>query len=108
MSEVTRDRARTVRGRLAMLAPVAVVAMVLVGCTPTAEPTPTPKPVEPRNLSLQLGSLLPQTGSFSMFGPATLAAVDLAVEDINAADAGIQIVHESRDAGDATSDISLT
>ncbi len=66
------------------------------------------EPVEPRNLTLQLGSLLPQTGSFAQFGPATLAAITLAVDDVNSADVGIQIVHESRDAGDATTDVGFT
>jgi branched-chain amino acid transport system substrate-binding protein len=107
MSEATRDRPRTARGRLALLAPGAIVALALAGCMPTADSTSTPEPIEPRNLTLQLGSLLPQTGSFAMFGPATLAAVDLAVQDVNDADAGIELVHEARDAGDGTSDVGL-
>ena len=105
MPEVTRDRARTT---LRSLAASAGLAVVLAGCTPTAEPTPTPTPVETRNLTLQLGSLLPQTGAFAGFGPATLAAVNLAVQDVNDAGVGIEIVHETRDAGDATTDLSLT
>jgi branched-chain amino acid transport system substrate-binding protein len=104
MPEVTRDRARTARP----FAAIAGLALVLVGCTPAPEPTAPPEPVEPRNLTLQLGSLLPQTGSFATFGPATLAAVDLAVEDVNSADVGVQLVHEARDAADATTDVSLT
>jgi branched-chain amino acid transport system substrate-binding protein len=105
MPEVTRDRARTA---LPSLAAIAGLALVLVGCTPAPEPTVTTEPVEPRNLTLQLGSLLPQTGAFAGFGPAALAALNLAVEDVNDADVGLQIVHETRDAGDATTDVSLT
>jgi branched-chain amino acid transport system substrate-binding protein len=108
MSEVNVDPARPLRRWLATAAPIAALAIVLAGCTPTAEPTPTPEPVEPRNLTLQLGSLLPQTGSFATFGPATAAALALAVDDVNSADVGIEIVHEARDSGDATSDVSLT
>ncbi len=105
MPEVTRVPARAA---LRMLAAIGGLSVLLVGCTPAPSSTPTPDPVEPRNLTLQLGSLLPLTGSFAGFGPATLAAVDLAVDDVNAADVGIQIVHESRDAGDTTTDVSLT
>ena len=105
MPESTRDRARTA---LRPLAAIAGLSLLLVGCTPAPDPTPTPDPVEPRNLTLQLGSLLPQTGSFAGFGPATLAAVDLAIDDVNSADVGVEIVHEARDAGDATTDVSLT
>ena len=105
MTEVARDR---VRAALRTLAAIGGLSLLLASCTPTPAPTPTAEPVEPRNLTLQIGSLLPQSGSFASFGPATLAAVNLAVEDVNAADIGVEIVHETRDAGDATTDVSIT
>ena len=105
MPEVNRDH---VRAALRTLAAVGGLCLMLASCTPAPAPTPTAEPVEPRDLTLQMGSLLPVSGSFASFGPATLAAVNLAVEDVNAAGVGVQIVHESRDAGDATTDVSLT
>lgn len=96
------------RGVLARagLAAVAVVAM-LAGCT-APEPAITDEPVVRTPLTLKIGTLLPETGALAAFGPASLAAAQLAVEDIAAAAAGITVELESRDSGDPTSELSLT
>lgn len=81
--------------------------LVLTGCTPDAA-TPTASPVDRKPLDLSIGTLLPQTGSLASFGPAAEAAVELAADDINNADAGITVTVTSADSGDATTDTSIT
>jgi len=81
--------------------------LVLTGCTPDT-PTPSVAPVDRTPLTLSIGTLLPETGSLAAFGPATEAAVELAVGDINNADAGITVTATNADASDATTDTSIT
>ncbi|HLP23670.1 MAG TPA: ABC transporter substrate-binding protein [Microbacteriaceae bacterium] len=56
----------------------------------------------PRDLTLKLGSLLPQTGSLAFLGPPEIAGVDLGVADVNDAAAGIKVDVVHRDSGDTT------
>ena len=49
----------------------------------TAQATPSPEPRE--TTTLTLGTTLPDTGSLKAYGPATQTAVQLAVDDANAA-----------------------
>jgi len=89
----------------AAIAIAAAGLVALTGCTP-AQPASQPK-IDP-DLALSIGALLPQTGSFAEFGPGAYAGVALALQDINDAGMGISVTSESRDSGDATSDLAVT
>jgi branched-chain amino acid transport system substrate-binding protein len=53
-------------------------------------------------LTLKIGTALPQTGSLEFLGPPEEAGVSLAIADINAANKGIQVEVEWGDSGDTT------
>jgi len=69
-----------------MKRPVLVACLVALAgsmSSLTAQATPSPEPRE--TTTLTLGTTLPDTGSLKAYGPATQAAVQLAVDDANAA-----------------------
>lgn len=103
---VLRVRAATGRDRVARVAALAGVILVLAGCAPAPEPAPTP--VQRDDLELTIGALLPQSGALAALGPSSSAGVALAAQDINDADLGITVTVESRDSGDATTDTAVT
>ncbi len=74
------------------IAILAASALVLSGCA-AAEP-------RPEFPNLRIGTALPVTGNLAFLGPPEIAGVMLAVADINAADAGIQIEVVYGDSGD--------
>jgi branched-chain amino acid transport system substrate-binding protein len=97
---------------------IGVSALLLTGCSNS---TPAPaassgsdaptaggdaNPIEPgeRDLTLKIGTILPQSGELSFLGPPEEAGVALAVKDINEADLGIQVEAVYRDSGDTTTD----
>lgn len=57
---------------------------------------------------LKIGTLLPETGSLTILGPPEIAAVKLAIKDINAAGGvlGHDVTMESSDSGDASTNIA--
>ena len=57
-------------------------------------------------LELAIGSILPQTGSLATLGPPEIAGVDLAVQDINDAGAGLSVTLTHADSGDTTTNIA--
>ena len=75
-------------------------AVVVAGCssTPSDEGTGGDKPAA--DLTLKLGSLLPQTGSLAFLGPPMESGVGLAVQEVNEAKAGITIELTAEDEGD--------
>jgi len=82
------------------IALVSASALVISGC---ASSTPSDsgdggKPAA--DLTLKLGSLLPQTGSLAFLGPPMESGVGLAVKEINDAKAGITIDLTAEDEGD--------
>jgi len=85
------------------IALVSASALVITGCS-TNTPSDTPsegggdKPAA--DLSLQLGSLLPATGTLAFLGAPMEAGVQLAVNQINEADAGITVDLTTADEGD--------
>lgn len=101
MSVFTRSRARKAIGGIAV---AAVSAVILAGCasgsTPTDETSESAAPVV-EDLTLKLGSVLPQTGSLAFLGPPEEAGVLLAVNEINEAAKGITIEYTAGDSGDA-------
>lgn len=57
-------------------------------------------------LDLQVGTILPQTGSLATLGPPEIEAVNLAESDINAANSGLKITVTQKDSGDTTTNIA--
>ncbi|GGH40789.1 ABC transporter substrate-binding protein [Microbacterium album] len=86
---------------LAGVALISATALALAGCSSPAEDTPGAEE-RPENvdLTLNLGSLLPSTGTLSFLGAPMEAGVQLAVQQVNDADAGIQIQLTQADEGD--------
>ncbi|GAA1983016.1 ABC transporter substrate-binding protein [Microbacterium pumilum] len=76
----SRSRVRTVLGGIAI---VGASALILSGCSGGggAEPSESAGPVE--DLSLKLGTILPQTGSLSFLGPPEEAGVGLGAQEVN-------------------------
>ena len=96
------SRSKTLKSILGGVAVVGASALVLAGCAPTAEPE---EPTAPReDLTLKIGTILPQSGSLAFLGPPEEAGVALAAQDINDADLGITVEVEYRDSGDTTTD----
>ncbi len=103
----SRSRFRTALGGAGLLA---ASALVLAGCAADAEapePTDTSSPTTPgEDLSLRVGTILPQSGALAFLGPPEEAGVALAVQEVNAAGAGITVEAIFRDSGDTTTDIA--
>ena len=109
---------RSVRTLVTGVALIGVSALLLTGCsngaaTAPADPAPAAtdaaadfKPVEAgdRDLTLKIGTALPQSGGLAFLGPPEEAGVQLAVNDINEADLGITVEAILRDSGDTTTD----
>src|SRR5690606_23747278 len=98
------NRTQTRTKWLAGLALASATALVITGCSSTPEPESNEGSNNERpadvDLTLQLGSLLPSTGSLSFLGAPMEAGVQLAVSEINEADAGIQVELTTADEGD--------
>ena len=95
--------------RLAIIAVGVTVAIMLAGCAvPRPFPAPTPRATETLRPSgdgvLRIGTLFPMSGDVSFIGPAMVAAVEVAVRDINAAggvlNQPVEVLY--RDSGDAS------
>lgn len=101
MSVFTRSRKTTVLGGIAL---AGASVLVLAGCTSGGtggEPSePAAGPVE--DLTLKIGTALPQTGNLAFLGPPEEAGVAYAVSQINAAtaDTGLTLDVEYGDSGD--------
>jgi ABC-type branched-subunit amino acid transport system substrate-binding protein len=106
---------RSVRAVITGVALAGVSALLLTGCattaaTPAATTTPTTSgdvkavAAGDRNLTLKIGTILPQSGALAFLGPPEEAGVALAVKDINDAKLGLTIEPVYRDSGDTTTD----
>lgn len=107
---------RSVRAVVTGIAMVGVSALLLTGCsngtTETPADTSSPaasgdaNPIEAgdRDLSLKIGTILPQSGALAFLGPPEEAGVKLAVQDVQDAGLGIDIEAILRDSGDTTTD----
>ncbi|WP_051476875.1 ABC transporter substrate-binding protein [Arthrobacter sp. Br18] len=75
---------------------------------PKGDPAAVPEATTVSDQPLNIGTLLPTTGSLAFLGPPEIAGTNLAVEEINVAGGvlgqDISIVH--RDSGDTTTDIA--
>ncbi len=100
--KATASRSKSLKSILGGFAIVGASALVLSGCAPAAE---TEEPAGPReDLTLKIGTILPQSGELAFLGPPEEAGVALAVQEINDADLGITVEVEYRDSGDTTTD----
>jgi branched-chain amino acid transport system substrate-binding protein len=100
--KATASRSKSLKSILGGIAVLGTSALVLAGCAPAAE---TETPAGPReDLTLKIGTILPQSGSLAFLGPPEEAGVALAAQDINDADLGITVEVEYRDSGDTTTD----
>ncbi len=98
MKALKRSRTAKVFAGIAL---VSASALVIAGCSNTpAEDSSGGGTSSGEDLTLQLGSLLPQTGSLAFLGPPMESGVGLAVQEINEADAGITIDLTAEDEGD--------
>ncbi|MFM2352960.1 MAG: hypothetical protein RLZZ608_366 [Actinomycetota bacterium] len=97
----TGRRSRSLKSILGGIAVVGASALVLSGCATTE----TEEPAGPtEQLTLKIGTILPQSGALAFLGPPEEAGVALAVQDINEADLGITVEAVFRDSGDTTTD----
>ncbi|WP_336630961.1 MULTISPECIES: ABC transporter substrate-binding protein [unclassified Microbacterium] len=99
MSVFTRSRAGKVIGAIAVTAASAVILAGCAGGGTSAEPSGSKAPAE--DLTLKIGSVLPQTGSLAFLGPPEEAGVLLAVNEVNEAKKGLTIDFTPGDSGDA-------
>jgi branched-chain amino acid transport system substrate-binding protein len=108
---------RSARAAWTGLAIAGVSTLLLSACasggTPpaeTEEPAKTgeAQPIEAgdRDLTLKIGTILPQSGTLAFLGPPEEAGVALAAKEINDADMGINVEVVYRDSGDTTTDIA--
>lgn len=99
MTSFTRSRSAKILAGVALLS---VSAIVVAGCssTPSEEPSDGGGGGSTADLTLELGSLLPQTGSLSFLGPPMESGVGLAVKEVNDAAAGVTINLTAEDEGD--------
>lgn len=103
------------RTALSTVALAGIVSLVLAGCSPDAvnrspeQATASAGAARPitageRDLTLKIGTVLPQSGALAFLGPPDEAGVKLAVADVNAANLGLTIDASYRDSGDTTTD----
>lgn len=97
---------KPIRVRMTFVVSAVALTLLVAGCAPTPEEKPT-QPVR-GPLELSIGALVPDTGSIDYAGPASRAAVQLAVDDINSAGFPITVSAEFRDAGDVSNNIGQT
>jgi branched-chain amino acid transport system substrate-binding protein len=94
------SRSRYLKSVLSGVAMIGVGAMVLAGCsaTPGANTEKSAGPAQ--DLTLNIGTLLPQTGNLAFLGPPEEAGVQLAGKEINAANLGVKVDVTLGDSGD--------
>jgi ABC-type branched-subunit amino acid transport system substrate-binding protein len=112
---------RSIRAVVTGVAMVGVSALLLTGCSggggssspsepadssesPAADGDTQPIEAGERDLTLKVGTILPQSGGLAFLGPPEEAGVNLAVQEINAAGLGITVEAILRDSGDTTTD----
>ncbi|MBH0116366.1 ABC transporter substrate-binding protein [Salinibacterium sp. NG253] len=94
----SRVSLRARRGFTAV-AGVLVAALMLSACSVEE---PVEETFTPKDLTLTVGALVPESGALDKFGPAVSAAIALAAQDVNDANASLTVNVESADSGDST------
>jgi branched-chain amino acid transport system substrate-binding protein len=98
-AKVSASRSRTRKTVIGGIAAIGAAALVLTGCAPTESDNGNTGGEE-RDLTLKIGTLLPQTGGLAFLGPPEEAGVALAAKEINEANLGIQVEIVYGDSGD--------
>ncbi len=96
------SRARRRARGFESLAICGAITVILSGCASGA----TVSTHDGGTLKLHMGTILAQTGAAATLGPPAIAAANLAVADINAANAGIHIDLTQKDSGDTSTNIA--
>ncbi len=106
---------RSARAAWTGVALAGVSALLLTACS-TGSPAPaeSEEPAETgdalpiaegeRDLTLKIGTILPQSGALAFLGPPEEAGVQLGADDVNAVDSGLSVEVTYRDSGDTTTD----
>lgn len=100
------SRSKTTKAALATITLFGATALILSGCSASSGTTSSGSGDSSKELTLSLGTILPQTGSLAVLGPPEFAGVAAAEADINAANAGIKVTVENKDSGDTTTNIA--
>ena len=100
MNVSTRSRAGKI---IVGIAAMGISAVVLAGCSGSSTSTESSAAAAPaaEDLTLKIGTVLPQTGSLAFLGPPEEAGVQLAINEVNEAAAGVTIDATFGDSGDA-------
>ena len=94
------------RGRRAAVA-IALTAAAAVALTACSGSSPSGSSSSSAgSLDLKIGTILPQTGTLAVLGPPEITGVNLAVSDINKANAGIKVSAIQKDSGDTSTNIA--
>src|SRR3954447_9734013 len=104
-SKASASRSRTLKSALGGIAVLGVSALVLTACAPSGSKSSDDSGAS-TDLTLNLGTILPQTGTLAVLGPPEFAGVDLATADINDAKAGITVKVSHKDSGDTSTDLA--
>lgn len=99
-AKASASRSKSLKSVLGAIAVVGVGALVLSGCTPADSGGDGGDNGAKKDLTLKIGTLLPQTGGLAFLGPPEEGGVALAVKEINEADMGIKIDITYGDSGD--------
>ena len=82
-AQAKASRSRYLKSVLSGVAILGVGALLLSGCAPADE---TPAEGPQKDLTLEIGTLMPQTGQLAFLGPPQVAGAQLAVKEINDAE----------------------
>jgi branched-chain amino acid transport system substrate-binding protein len=96
----TRSRRRS--GTFGFLVLLNVIVLVLTGCAGASNSSTHGS----GTLTLNMGTIFAQTGAAATIGPPAIAAANLAVADVNAANLGIHINLIQKDSGDTSTNIA--
>ena len=97
-------RSRSARIAASSIAVLGATALVLTGCSSGGSSSSSGGGSD--DLSLKIGTILPQTGTLATLGPPAIEATNLAAHDVNQADKGIKITVTQKDSGDTSTNIA--
>ncbi|TXN30249.1 ABC transporter substrate-binding protein [Lacisediminihabitans profunda] len=100
LAKATASRSRSLKSAVSGIAILGISALILSGCASGGSTS------SGKDLTLKIGTILPQTGSLAVLGPPEFAGVAAAAADINAAKAGIKVTVENKDSGDTKTNIA--
>jgi branched-chain amino acid transport system substrate-binding protein len=103
--KATASRSKTLRLSIAGIAVLGTAALVLSGCSGS---TTSGGSGSSKDLTLNIGTILPQTGTLATLGPPAIESSNMAVRDINAAKQGIKLNITQKDSGDTSTNIATT